>query len=224
MGALKNKLDDYLLEVSKIDNWAVRESLISAIAYKIKIKAKELNKRIKELENLKKVRKPIRASELLKKEVPKTKYWIEKLIPKDTTKDNIIGLKSDFSLNLHRMIDMDIGVDLSQNKYENERLSSSQNRKQIGFFTQLELNPVKNLSLMAGGRYDKITDIKGYFNPRFSAIYSLTPDLKFRGSFGGGFRAPSFIELYSNFQILRALLLSFFIQINLFYTLNNFFA
>jgi outer membrane receptor for ferrienterochelin and colicins len=119
----------------------------------------------------------------------------------DTTTDNIFGIKSDFKLNASEKIGLDFGFDFSENDYENERLTSTQTRQQTGVFTQVETNIFKKLSIIVGARYDKITDIKGYFSPRVSAMYSINSDLKLRGSWGGGFRAPSFIELYSDFPI-----------------------
>lgn len=119
----------------------------------------------------------------------------------DTTTDQLIGLKTDFSVLLHKQIQLVFGADFSSNDYENERLADIQNRRQSGFFAQFETRPIKNLTFNFGGRYDKITDIVGHYSPRVSALYSINSDLKLRGSWGGGFRAPSFIELYSHFPI-----------------------
>lgn len=119
----------------------------------------------------------------------------------DTTMDQIFGLKSDFMFRPVNTIKVDVGFDLSSNDYENERLSETQTRNQTGLFTQLETNFIKNITFIVGGRYDKITEIDGHFSPRVSAMYRLNSGLKFRGSWGGGFRAPSFIELYSDFPI-----------------------
>lgn len=119
----------------------------------------------------------------------------------DTTTDKMIGMKSDFTYRPYDKIMIDVGFDLSSNDYENERLTEVQTRNQTGIFTQLETNPFSQLTLIVGGRYDKITDLKGHFSPRFSAMYNFDSGLKLRGSWGGGFRAPSFIELYSDFPI-----------------------
>ncbi len=119
----------------------------------------------------------------------------------DTTTDELFGLKSDFTFFPSKKVKVDFGLDFSSNDYENERLPAVQNRKKTGVFTQIETNLIKNLTFTLGGRYDKITDIDGHFSPRISAMYSFNPDLKLRGSFGGGFRVPSFIELYSDFII-----------------------
>lgn len=119
----------------------------------------------------------------------------------DTTTDNLIGLKSDFSYKPLDALKFDFGFDVSKNDYENERLSDVQTRNQTGLFLQAETRPFQKLTLLAGVRYDKITDIDAHVSPRISAMYSINQDLKIRGSYGGGFRAPSFIELYSNFAI-----------------------
>jgi outer membrane receptor for ferrienterochelin and colicins len=119
----------------------------------------------------------------------------------DTTTDNIVGIRSDFSFAANEMLRLDVGVDLSDNDYDNPRLGETQTRKQVGTFAQIETNPLENTTLVAGARYDKITDVDGHFSPRVSAMYSVTPALKLRASWGRGFRAPSFIELYSDFQI-----------------------
>lgn len=119
----------------------------------------------------------------------------------DTTTDELFGLKSDLILFPHSKVKFDLGFDLSNNDYENERLPGVQNRTQTGVFTQIETNPVENLTFSLGGRYDKIKDVEGYFSPRISAMYRFGTSLKLRGSYGGGFRAPSFIELYSDFPM-----------------------
>lgn len=119
----------------------------------------------------------------------------------DTTTDAIYGFKTDLTVVPISRAKLDVGFDFSSNDYDNQRLASSQNRKQFGSFAQLETNPFDKLTLIVGGRYDKITDIDGSFSPRFSVLYDLKSSLKLRGSFGIGFRAPSFIEQYSNFPM-----------------------
>ncbi len=119
----------------------------------------------------------------------------------DTTTDVLMGLKSDFTYTLNHIITFDAGLDLLSNDYENERLSSEINRKQTGVFAQLEATFFKDFTVIMGGRYDKITDIDGHFSPRLSAMYTFNNGLKLRSSWGGGFRAPSFIELYSDFTM-----------------------
>ena len=118
----------------------------------------------------------------------------------DTTIESLSGFRSEMSLSPAKNWKADFGLDYTVNDYSNQRLSGDQSRRQAGLFTQVEAT-VKSLTLVAGGRYDKITEVDGRFSPRVSGMYAVTPDLKLRASWGGGFRAPSFIELYSDFAM-----------------------
>lgn len=75
----------------------------------------------------------------------------------------------------------------------------------LGNYLQVEWNPLKKLSFLAGGRYD-IVDINGeytfaddvfqnekqmgVFVPRISAMYTIVKGLKSRFSYAQGYRAP----------------------------------
>lgn len=119
----------------------------------------------------------------------------------DSTKDHIWGLKSDVSFTPNKKLKFDFGFDFSDHDYDSERLIQSKKRKLTGIFSQIEAKFLKNLVIILGTRYDKITDLEGHFNPRLSGMYSFSDDLKIRAALGTGFRAPSFIELYSNFPM-----------------------
>lgn len=119
----------------------------------------------------------------------------------DTTTEKLTGFKSDFTVTPDENWKADCGLDFSSNDYTNQRLAADQNRKQTGVFAQVETDVIQHVTLAAGARYDKITDLDGHFSPRLSGMVTFTPNLKLRASWGGGFRAPSFIELYSDFPI-----------------------
>jgi outer membrane receptor for ferrienterochelin and colicins len=119
----------------------------------------------------------------------------------DTTTEKLAGFKSDFTVTPADNWKADFGLDFSTNDYANLRLDADHNRKQTGVFGQVETDGIKHVTLVAGARYDKITAFNGHFSPRLSGMVSFTPDLKLRASYGGGFRAPSFIELYSDFRV-----------------------
>ena len=115
----------------------------------------------------------------------------------DTTGETILGLKSDFIVNLSSKVQLDIGYDYANDTYESGRLQDKNaERDQHGLFGQAEIKPVSNFTFILGGRYDKISNLDGYLSPRVSGMYSITPDLKIRASWGGGFRAPSFTDMY----------------------------
>ncbi len=55
----------------------------------------------------------------------------------------------------------------------------------------------ENLSATLGWRYDHYDDIGSSLNPRFGIVYAPTEKLRFKVLYGTAFRAPSFVELYS---------------------------
>jgi outer membrane receptor for ferrienterochelin and colicins len=120
----------------------------------------------------------------------------------DTTTDCIVGFKTDLSYQSLRFFNCDFGVDYSDNNYASPRIASATStRRQLGTFSQIETNPIKQLTLIIGVRVDKISQLDAYFSPRVSGMYTLNPNLKIRSGWGKGFRAPSFLELYSDFLI-----------------------
>ncbi|NBP69022.1 MAG: TonB-dependent receptor [Cytophagia bacterium] len=66
-------------------------------------------------------------------------------------------------------------------------------------YLQYEWQPVTKLNLIAGARYDHNTAYAPQLSPKFSAQYEINTWLSMRGSFGVGFRAPDFRQLYLNF-------------------------
>lgn len=83
--------------------------------------------------------------------------------------------------------------------------SIKQNVGALGVFTQLQYRPHEKLTLAAGGRLD-ILNLKGIYNfgalnfnsslslivpvPKLSIMYDLTKQIKIRGTFAQGYRAP----------------------------------
>ena len=68
----------------------------------------------------------------------------------------------------------------------------------VGYFEdEWTIDP---FTLSFGGRYSNNSAFGAFFAPRVSLRYKVTEHLTLRGSYGRGFRAPSFIELYSSFN------------------------
>lgn len=59
---------------------------------------------------------------------------------------------------------------------------------------------IGDYTLAFGGRYSENSVFGGFFAPRLSFRYKATEKLTFRASYGRGFRAPSFIELFFDFN------------------------
>ena len=66
-------------------------------------------------------------------------------------------------------------------------------------FVQNEFRPISAFALVIGGRLDNHSEFGAHFSPKLSAMYRVTDDLRARASYGQGFRAPDFKNLYLDF-------------------------
>jgi outer membrane receptor for ferrienterochelin and colicins len=67
-------------------------------------------------------------------------------------------------------------------------------------FFQEEWKPLTRLSIIAGGRFDYNTIYGSQFSPKLSTRFELSQKIALKGSFGVGFKAPDFRQLYFNFN------------------------
>lgn len=63
-------------------------------------------------------------------------------------------------------------------------------------WAQQEVAVTADLKVSAGFRYDTYSDFGDKWSPKVSAVYALSPSQRLRTSWGEGFRAPFFNELY----------------------------
>jgi len=66
-------------------------------------------------------------------------------------------------------------------------------------FIQNEWRGVNNLVVIGGLRYDYNTAFKARFSPKLAINYKLNEKIKFNASYGAGFKAPDFRQLYLSF-------------------------
>ena len=66
-------------------------------------------------------------------------------------------------------------------------------------FLQTEWVPLERLSLILGGRFDAHSEYSSQLSPRVSGQYRFAPGLSAYISFGRGYKAPDFRQLYLNF-------------------------
>ena len=66
-------------------------------------------------------------------------------------------------------------------------------------FVQNEYRPISAFALVMGGRLDDHSEFGTHFSPKLSSMYQVTDDFRIRASYGQGFRAPDFKNLYLNF-------------------------
>ncbi len=119
----------------------------------------------------------------------------------DLTKESIIGLKTDATYHFCDYSRLNFGYDYSYDDFHSPRVLDGRNtRLQHGVFLQSESELLaKKLTFILGGRYDDISGIGSHTSPRVSVMYAFTPMFKVRASWGGGFRAPSFTDMYIDY-------------------------
>ena len=66
-------------------------------------------------------------------------------------------------------------------------------------FVQNEFRPISAFALVMGGRLDYHSEFGTHFSPKLSTLYRVTDNLRVRASYGQGFRAPDFKNLYLDF-------------------------
>ncbi|CAN5427075.1 TonB-dependent receptor [soil metagenome] len=93
-----------------------------------------------------------------------------------------------------------LGVGIGLDKVKADRIyegSKSANNKFVYF--QNEFTPFNSLNITAGIRYDDNSDYSSKLSPKFSFLYRPFNYLRIRSSYGTGFKAPSFQQLYLDF-------------------------
>ncbi len=72
------------------------------------------------------------------------------------------------------------------------------------FFLQNAFRPISAFALVIGGRLDNHSEFGTHFSPKLSTMYRVTDRLRVRFSYGQGFRAPDFKNLYLDFTNVTA--------------------
>ena len=66
-------------------------------------------------------------------------------------------------------------------------------------YTQYEWRPLNKLNVLIGARFDDHSGYGSQFSPKLSGQYDVNSWIAVQGSFGYGFKAPDFRQLYLNF-------------------------
>ena len=122
--------------------------------------------------------------------------WDSFITDKDKTSEELVEYELK---NRHQVSSMFInsGLEVSRAMYKSNRIKSGNQKIDIfSLFTQLDNEHSSSISTTAGLRMDNFSNYKAVFSPRFAIMYDFNNTFKFRYSWGLGFRAPSFIEKY----------------------------
>jgi outer membrane receptor for ferrienterochelin and colicins len=67
------------------------------------------------------------------------------------------------------------------------------------FFVQYDYNPMDKLNILAGFRYDNHDQFQSQLSPKLAVNFKVSQSLSLKTSFGYGFKAPDFRQLYFDF-------------------------
>jgi outer membrane receptor for ferrienterochelin and colicins len=112
---------------------------------------------------------------------------------------NDLNLKGIFKLSKSQQLS--VGAEYVNEELESEgRLEGGKaDAYTLALFVQDEIKLVKNLSAVLGARYVKHKEFGSAFTPKVAVLYELG-DFNFRGSYAGGFKAPTLKELYYHYE------------------------
>ncbi len=94
---------------------------------------------------------------------------------------------------------LSVGAGFTLQTVNTTRYSKEQQQQMLHAFAQHEWKGIKNLTLISGLRYDYNTDFAARLSPKLAAHYIINDKIKLTGSYGAGFKAPDFRQLYLNF-------------------------
>ncbi|MEM6532683.1 MAG: TonB-dependent receptor [Myxococcota bacterium] len=94
------------------------------------------------------------------------------------------------------------GIDVISQNLSGERIQEEQAERRSRFagYVQDEWRIVDSVTLVPGLRFDSDSQFGSQLSPKLTARVDLTDKLVLRGSYGAGFRAPDFRQLYLLFE------------------------
>ncbi len=97
------------------------------------------------------------------------------------------------------------GIEYRTEDREEDDLSSD--IENLGIFLQDEVAVTGRFNAILGLRFDDHSSFGSVYSPRVSAAYRLNDDLRIRGAYAEGFRAPSAFELYTGSEYTKSRIL-----------------
>ncbi|MES2627481.1 MAG: TonB-dependent receptor [Bacteroidota bacterium] len=92
------------------------------------------------------------------------------------------------------------GVGVTYENLNSDRYSGKPYFNTAYAFVQDDWRPAQKLNIVAGLRYDNHSAFGDQFSPKLSVLHKTTKWLRLKASFGSGFKAPDFRQLYLDFS------------------------
>lgn len=96
-----------------------------------------------------------------------------------------------------------VGGDMMRDYLQTYQFTDNGDKRQLSAdgFAQIDMNFVRNLNIIAGVRYDYFSEAEmSHVSSRLNVMYRF-PRVALRGSYSGGFRAPTLKEMYMDFDM-----------------------
>jgi len=121
----------------------------------------------------------------------------------DRTIDNLFKVDMTFQREISNHL-MNGGIGYEYESIESDRINTNkQNSNLIFGFAQDEWHLNQKLTFLAGFRIDDHSLYGSYLSPKFSIMFKPEPISRIRFSYGNGFKAPTFKELFLDYHILQ---------------------
>ena len=122
--------------------------------------------------------------------------WNNFVDSRDITKEDLVEYELEFNRKFSSST-LSSGLEIVYANYTSNRIKlGEQLINNISFFSQLDAKHSSKISSSSGIRFDRYSEYETVISPRIASMYKFNNYLKLRLSWGLGFRAPSFIERY----------------------------
>lgn len=105
-----------------------------------------------------------------------------------------------FDTHLWRRNRVSIGGEVTFENLQSQRIEGGERDILTNsLYIQNEFRPISTFAIVIGGRLDNHSEFGIHFSPKLSSLYRVTDNFRIRASYGQGFRAPDFKNLYLDF-------------------------
>lgn len=114
----------------------------------------------------------------------------------DDFQHNFLRVENQTDWDVHENHQLVAGGGYNHHTVETIRYRTKRNQKIGYYFVQDEWKPSRELTIIPGLRYDANSDYSDRLSPKISAQYKVSDRWRINLSYGSGFKAPDFRQLY----------------------------
>lgn len=130
----------------------------------------------------------------LLKESDKSPYYY------DFFQQDFYRAENQTDINLPAKNFMSVGGGIVAEKLNTTRYAGKRSNEILYFFLQDEWRASENLTFIGGLRYDDNSAYQSRWSPKLAARYKINEKLRVNASYGAGFKAPDFRQMFLNFM------------------------